>query len=367
MKRVLITPLDWGLGHATRCIPVIREFLRRECEVSVAGNGDSLLLLKAEFPALRFFNIPGYSPRYPNKGGFMIWKMIVQLPEFLKAIREEHVAIEKLVKEQRIDLLISDNRYGCWSPSVFSIFITHQSNILMPKRFGWLAGLVRRKNESYMKHFGQCWLPDYPGDHSLAGELLSFGKIARDIPHQHIGSLSRFRRTSDNAKKKYDVVAVFSGPEPQRTILENRVLPQLQRSGYSYFVVRGVLGKSPPVSDPNCINFLTTEALQQLLESAALVIGRSGYSTVMDMAALGKKAVFVPTPGQTEQEYLAQRLREKKIAFFMKQDDFDLQKAFSEVDRFSGFSSYFSSGSDLLGKAIDEVLQDDRIRATSGH
>jgi uncharacterized protein (TIGR00661 family) len=357
MKRVLIAPLDWGLGHATRCIPVIREFLRRECEVMIAGNGESLLLLKAEFPSLRFFSIPGYNPHYPTKGRLMVWKMIGQLPKFLKAIREEHTAIGKLVEEQRIDLLISDNRYGCWSASIPSIFITHQSNILMPKRFGWLAAVVRRKNEACMKRFGLCWLPDYAGDNSLAGELLSFGKTGNEIPHRHIGPLSRFRRTLDGDKKKYDVVAVFSGPEPQRTILENRVLPQLQHSGLNYFVVRGVLNNPTPLPDLNCVNFLTTESLQQLLESTELVIARSGYSTVMDMAALGKKAVFVPTPGQTEQEYLAERLMEKKIAFFMTQKDFDLQKAFSESDRFSGFSSYFSLGSDLLSRTIEETLR----------
>jgi uncharacterized protein (TIGR00661 family) len=355
MKRVLIAPLDWGLGHATRCIPVIKEFLTRQFEVLIAGNGDSLSLLKAEFPSLIFFTIPGYDPVYPSAGKSMALKMAFQIPKFLKAIREEHKAIEKLVREQTIHLIISDNRYGCWSASAPGIFITHQSNILMPKRFGWLQAFIRKRNEAYMKRFTQCWLPDYPENQSLAGDLISFEKLRKDISFLHIGPLSRFKPVADTIEKKYDIVAVFSGPEPQRTILEKIVLPQLQRLGLKYLVVRGVL-KTMPVADPNCIDFLTTEALQQVLESCEIVIARSGYSTVMDMAALGKKVIFIPTPGQTEQEYLARRMMQKKIAYFMEQESFDLAHALPKAARFSGFSS-FTDNHNLLHHAIDDILQ----------
>jgi uncharacterized protein (TIGR00661 family) len=353
MKRVLIAPLDWGLGHATRCIPVIREFVNRQCEVMVAGSGDSLALLKTEFPSLQFFTVPAYSPVYPKHGGSMVWKMAAQLPKFLNTIRQEHQAIEVLVAQHQIHLIISDNRYGCWSASVPSIFITHQSNILMPKRFGWLAGIIRKKNETLMNRFTECWLPDYPDDHNLAGELISFGKMKTKVHAVYIGPLSRFR-FSGQKEKKYDVLAILSGPEPQRTILENTLLPSLRQSGLRYFVVRGVV-TTTTVTDPHCSNFLMSEALQEMIESSEVIVARSGFSTVMDMAALQKKVIFIPTPGQTEQEYLAQRLKEKKIAFFMKQQDFNLSIALTETEKFSGFS-YFSSNTGLLDQAISDIL-----------
>lgn len=354
MKRVLVTPLDWGLGHATRCIPVIRELLSRKCEVLIAGHGDSLALLKAEFPGLRFFTLPGYCPAYPVAGKSMVLKMASQLPKFLNTIRKEHRVIEHLVREHEISCIISDNRYGCWSAAVPSVFITHQSNILMPKRFGWLSGWVRSRNEALMKRFTRCWIPDYPESHSLAGELISFGTRKSNIPFVYVGVLSRFK-PAGNSQKKYDITAIFSGPEPQRTMVENKVLPQLQRSGLTYCVVRGAPSLEP-LNDQNCINFLTTQALEQIIKSTTLVIARSGYSTLMDMAALEKKVIFVPTPGQTEQEYLAKRMKEKGIAFFMEQEKFNLEYARAESMKFSGFSR-FSSDKDLLNYAIDELME----------
>lgn len=335
MKRVLITPLDWGLGHATRCIPVIRELQLRSCEIVIAGSGASLELLKKEFPNLSCITIPGYNPLYPSHGS-MVWTMAFQLPGFLRVISAEHKAIETLIKRENIDLLISDNRYGCWSSKIPSVFITHQSNILMPKRFGWLQNFVRRLNDRMMNNFSTCWVPDFPGDHSLAGDLISFGKSDLKINKEYIGWLSRFE-PKKNVSTRYDVVAIFSGPEPQRTILENMVVPQLKASALRYRVVRGLPAVKTPQPDDRIVNFLSSQELQECIEAADLIIARSGYSTVMDMNALGKKAVFIPTPGQTEQEYLAKRLMEKGIAFYMKQNEFNLPTALEQSRNFSGF------------------------------
>lgn len=355
MKRILITPLDWGLGHATRCIPIIRELLTRGCKLFVAGYGDSLSLLKAEFPDLIFFDLPGYQPRYPFKRNAMVWKMALQIPKFAATIAREHKIVEHLIDEHDINILISDNRYGCWSRKVPCVFITHQNNILMPKRFGWLAGFVRARNESFMKRFTQCWLPDYPKTDGLAGDLIGINDKTKTIRFVHVGVLSRFK-PSGKLQKKYDLLAICSGPEPQRSLFENVLLPQLQSSGLNYFLVRGVLSKSAPPPN-NSINFATSQVLQELIDSSDVVIARSGYSTVMDMAALGKKVIFIPTPGQTEQEYLAQRLAEKSVAFFMEQSQFDLKKAMSEIRHYSGFSCL--PANNLLEKAMDGILNVD--------
>jgi uncharacterized protein (TIGR00661 family) len=333
MKRVLIAPLDWGFGHATRCIPIIAELLNSGVEVMLAGSGPSLALLKSEFPELASFEIPGYNPEYP-RGGSMVLKMVTQLPKFFSTIEAEHTVVEKIIREQHIDVIISDNRYGCWSGQIPSVFITHQSNIMMPKRFGWAGGYIRRLNVKHMKKFTRCWIPDFPGEHNLAGELISFGRITDSLNVEFIGPISRFR-ASGNSLLRYDILAICSGPEPQRTLLEELLRKQLKTSGLRYFLVRGSV--STTAADLHSANFLTSGDLQSLIESSAVVVARSGYSTIMDLAALGKKAIFIPTPGQTEQEYLAKRLSERRIAFSMKQNKFNFDVAWKELPNYSGF------------------------------
>jgi uncharacterized protein (TIGR00661 family) len=359
-----VTPLDWGLGHATRCIPVINALLSEKCDVLIAGSGRSLDLLRIEFPQIKTFELPAYDPEYPTNGS-MVWKMIVQLPKFLKTIKEEHVAIEKIISDNKIDIVVSDNRYGCWSSKIFSVLITHQSNILMPRRFGWLSAIVRRLNERQMKKFSRWWIPDHP-EHDLAGALIRFDdKTFADV--DYIGSLSRFSR-SEKKNKDYDVAAIFSGPEPQRSLLEEIITAQLKQSSLRYFIVRGLpqrnginltsnIEHQTSNTSEDVVDFMGTDELKDLIESAEVVLARSGYSTIMDLAALGAKGIFIPTPGQTEQLYLAERLKEKRIAFFMHQEKFDLETAMNEGKKYSGFSGVLGSG-EYLTKAITKVLSE---------
>lgn len=360
MKRVLVAPLDWGLGHATRCIPIIRLLLDAGCTVILGGSGISLALLKAEFPELAWVELPAYDPQYPGKGS-MVWSMARQLPHFIATIRGEHRTLEGLVRDHAIDLVIADNRYGCWSASVPSIFITHQSNILMPQRFGWLAPWVRMANLRSIRRFTRCWIPDVPGSDSLAGNLISFGDSRHGLAVEYIGAVSRFRRSAGTVPQRYDVVAVCSGPEPQRSALEALLLRELEASDYTFALIRGVVkGKQTIQFVANgrgeVINFLPARALQECLEQAGTVIARSGYSTVMDMAALEKKVIFIPTPGQTEQEYLATRLKAQGIAFFMQQRNFVLTSAFSASNHYTGFAGSRMNDA-LLRQAVEKALQ----------
>ncbi|HEY9046559.1 MAG TPA: glycosyltransferase [Ohtaekwangia sp.] len=357
MKHVLITPLDWGLGHATRSIPVIRALLKQGCTVSIAGSGDSLVLLQKEFPSLAAYNLPAYSPRYPAAGS-MVWAMAKQLPHFIQVIRDEHRALEEIVKNTKVDIVISDNRYGCWSAVVKSIFVTHQSNILMPQRFGWLAPWVRRMNHRMMKRFSLCWIPDLPGDESIAGDLISFGKVDHTIQHRYIGPLSRFE-FSGKKEKKYDLLCVFSGPEPQRTIFEKLVMEQVNHWTGKVCIVRGLPDQkyvTPLVTRAEVFPFLNSEALQDAIERSEVMLARSGFSTVMDMSRLGGHAIFIPTPGQTEQVYLAERLSKKGIAYSVQQSKFDLAQAWREVKNYTGFIPSSSSAT-LLDEAIREILE----------
>lgn len=352
MKKALIAPLDWGLGHATRCIPIIRELQRRHCTVFLAGSGDSLVLLTKEFPGLTAFSLPAYAPRYPDRGS-MVWTMCRQLPHFVKVISAEHRALKNILLREKIDLILSDNRYGCWSPKVPSVFITHQSHVLMPQRFGWLQNMVGKMIETMMDRFHTCWIPDVPGEQSLTGDLAGQRPTHAKAERKFIGWLSRFEQRVSR-EKRYDVVAIFSGPEPQRTCLENIVVPQLENSRWKYRIVRGLPSGQSSLQNEHAVNFLAADALQACIESAGLVIARSGYSTVMDMQALGQKVVFIPTPGQTEQEYLAKRLMDKRIAFSMPQDVFVLDTAVEQQKNFSGFRPLMPNT--LLKEAIASAL-----------
>jgi uncharacterized protein (TIGR00661 family) len=353
MTKVLITPLDWGLGHATRCIPVIRELERRGCPVIVAGSGDSLTLLKKEFPDLKFYFLPAYAPRY-SVNGSMVWTMATQLPRFIRVINQEHREIEKIIEKEKVGLLISDNRYGCWSKKIRCAFITHQSNILMPKRFGWLQHLVRRASDRMINRFDLCWIPDLPGKDSYAGMLTDVSAAKWSAKVEYIGTLSRFQPQNQPARK-YDLLVVLSGPEPQRTALERILIPQLKTSNLEFIVIRGLPDEKSKDPDDRILNFLASDHLQDYIEAADLIIARSGYSTVMDMSALGKKAVFIPTPGQTEQEYLSKRLMDKGIALCMKQNEFHLPTALQQSRHYTGFTP--SPKSLLLEKAISAFLQ----------
>ncbi|HEX6225949.1 MAG TPA: glycosyltransferase [Chryseolinea sp.] len=353
MKKILIAPLDWGLGHATRCIPIIEALLKRGCTVLVAGSGESLQLLRHEFPSLTFFALPPYAPKYSYDDS-MVLSMARQIPKFVSVIRKEHLLIESLVERHNIDLVISDNRYGCWSSMVTSVFITHQLNILMPRRLGWIEPVVRNLNQNLIRKFSQCWIPDYSeNDLRLSGRLSESDKISLDRI-TFVGPLSRFQPTV-NADNEYDLICVLSGPEPQRSIFEEKVCSQLRISGLRYLVVRGIL-QSAAATRENEIGFLSTEDLQRVISKSSVVIARSGYSTIMDLVVLGKKGILVPTPGQTEQEYLADRWKRNGVFYSVPQHEFDLKNVLEMSKSYRVFQIDRARSAKLLEGALDQLL-----------
>lgn len=350
-KRVLVTPLDWGLGHATRCIPVIEALRKRNCEVFIASSGSSLELLKKEFPDLAFFGLPSYRIKYPESGSF-VFSMIRQIPKIKKTIAEEHKRTQKIMNENNIDLIISDNRYGCWSATIPSVMICHQLSIQLPFVWRLFKPAVDFYHQRMIKKFNQCWIPDQPNV-LLTGEL----SLKMNLVVKHIGILSRFKKAV--LESIYDVAVVLSGPEPQRSIFEEIVLKQIYNYNLKIIIVRGVVegeGNWKQEGNVTTVNFLQSEKLGEIINQSKLVIARSGYSTIMDLARLGKKAILIPTPGQTEQEYLANRLLSKGICYTVIQKDFDLRVALTAADSFSGFSN-IESENELLSQALDEVLK----------
>ena len=331
---ILIAPLDWGLGHATRCIPIIHQLLQQNSTVIIAAEGPVKKLLVAEFPQLSFIPLPGYRIQYAAGKLKLLAKIIIQIPKIIKAIRTEHQWLHGILKQYDIDAILSDNRYGLYNSKVYSVFITHQLTIKSPLG-KWSEYILRRINYRFINHFNECWVPDMQGNENLAGEL-SHPPVMPTVPLRYIGPLSRFAYQPIYAKKH--LLILLSGPEPQRTILEHILLQQLQTYTQPVLLVRGLPAATtiPHMPDNIAIkNHLTADQLQTAMAEAFLIIARCGYSTVMDVMALRQKGIFIPTPGQTEQEYLSKHLSQNQYALCIEQSEFDLATALEAAMHFS--------------------------------
>lgn len=325
LKRVLICPLNWGLGHATRDIPVIYDLLAHHYAVMIAADGDAFALLKKEFPELPFIRFPSFAISY-TKGKSLVWKMMCSIPEILRGIFDEHKKLSEIIHKERIDIVISDNRFGLWNSSVVSIFITHQLMIKMPKGLRWFEPILHGINRWFIKKYDECWIPDNAGSNNFSGDLSH--KYSLPAHARFIGILSRFRNFEppEIDVKRYSLVFVLSGPEPQRTILERLCISFAQKMQHKSLIIRGKPdSKEKPPTKISCVDFvnhLPDEMLGSYLQKAQIIICRSGYSTIMDLAALNQTAILIPTPGQTEQEYLAEYHRQKKRFYCLSQKTF---------------------------------------------
>lgn len=332
--RVLIAPLDWGLGHATRCIPLIRELLARECIVIIAATGATKAILEKEFPSLEFLSLQGYNIRYSRVGYLFPYKILFQLPRIFRIISYETQWLESIVKKHKISILISDNRPGLYNKTIPCIYITHQLNILTHNNF--MAPFIRKIHYHYINKFKECWVPDAETDNGLAGKLSHVWQYPK-IPVRYTGPISRF--VKEDQPKKYDLLIILSGPEPQRTILEEILGRELPAFTGKVLFIRGLMLEPNNVlaNGPNTEikDHLTGPELNKAINQSSLVICRSGYSSVMDLFCMDKKAILIPTPGQTEQEYLATYLLRKGIFYSISQNGFSLDKGLAEEKAFS--------------------------------
>ena len=318
--RILVAPLDWGLGHATRCIPLIHALLKHNTEVLLAAQGPIRILLKNEFPTLKMLDLKGYNIRYSRHKNLFILNLITQLPKLFFAIQHERKWLKKIIKEERIAGVISDNRPGLQHDFVSCVYITHQLQIQSGHTTSdaWL----RKMHYRFINKFQQCWIPDNEGNSILAGAL-SHPKVYPATPCKYLGVLSRFEKKA--AENKYDFLLLLSGPEPQRTALENQLLNAFDNGQHSFALVRGLpsVKNIPALKSMNAkiFNHLPAHELNELILQSDLIIARAGYSTIMDLIKLHKRAVLIATPGQTEQEYLATYLEDKKIFAAIRQED----------------------------------------------
>lgn len=337
-KRILVAPLNWGLGHATRCIPIINALLTEGFTPIIASDGVALSLLRKEFPNISSIELPSYDVTYAKKGKHFKLKLIADSPKLLKAIKTEKKAIKQIIKEYHICGIISDNRLGVYSKKIPSVFITHQLNVLS----GNTTWLSTKLHDEFIKHFDACWVPDNEGDINLSGNLGH--KAKHSIPTTYIGPLSRFNKKTIGIT--IDLLILLSGPEPQRTMLEDKLLKEVKHHYTGRIVfVKGVMEEQQTIKtygNLTIYNFMTSDLLEKTINESRLVLSRSGYTTVMDLAKLEKKAFFIPTPGQFEQEYLADRLTKQRYVPSCKQHDFKLD-LLEDIEAFKGLENFNSN------------------------
>ncbi len=296
-QRILIAPLHWGLGHATRCIPIIDHLLSLQNEVAIAGDSSSFELLKSRYPNLTAFELPSYNVSYKNS---MIISMLLQGPKFMATYRKEIKATKAIVSEWKPDVIISDNRFGVRSTDTHNIYLTHQLNIQHNNKM--VALFANKIHRRYIHAFDECWVPDYP-DQRLSGRLSDASDIK--IECTYIGALTRLELSLTHPT--IDLLILLSGPEPSRTDLEKRLVRDLNSSSQKITLVRGTHEKRLAIypSHFDVYDLVDELELTQLINTSKQILCRSGYSTIMDLQAYTRPKYYIPTQGQTEQEYLA--------------------------------------------------------------
>jgi uncharacterized protein (TIGR00661 family) len=333
-KNILICPLDWGIGHATRCIPIIRMLREAEMNVIIVADGRPYALLEKEFPDIEMIRLSGYKVSYPQDAG-MTAAMIRQIPQMMRGIVAEHKLLKSIINKNNVDLVISDGRFGLWSKEIPCVYLTHQLMVKFPKSLKSFERVFYKWHCHVIKRYTECWIPDFSGQPNLSGDLSH--KYKAPSNSHFIGSLSRFSKDlrKDSNAENYDLLVILSGPEPQRTIFEELVIEQISSMPRINTLI--LQGKSEQTTDKQLtdhvriVSHISAEDMNEAILSAKMILARPGYSTLMDLVTLGKRAILVPTPGQTEQEYLAEKVMKEKAFYCVNQQDLNLARALQEV------------------------------------
>ncbi|MCW3806888.1 glycosyltransferase [Plebeiibacterium marinum] len=320
----LVCPLNWGLGHASRMVPLINTFLNQGHKVIIAADGNALTYTAKEFPNLTHIRLKDVNIKFSsNKNSFKLIKLI---PAIIINAVGEHFRLKKILGSHHIDIIVSDNRYGLWNKKTKSVFITHQLMIKLPGKFSLFEYAIHKIINSIVNKYDECWIPDYPDpDNNLSGDLSH--KYPQPQNSTFIFPLTRFseiKKLIDTPK--FDIVAILSGPEPARSEFESTLISALKKSTQKTLIIQGKMDFQSKEQFKNItiVPGTTSQQIKSYLVNARLIICRPGYSTIMDLDAINRQALLIPTPGQTEQEYLSQHHSTKH--FRLNQDQISLSK-----------------------------------------
>jgi hypothetical protein len=323
-RRILISPLNWGLGHAGRMIPLALELRKRGHEIIFGVDRSIIPVIEKDLPDITIIALPGVRIRYSAVLPQYI-SIFLQVPRIVVAAFREFSALKSLAFELKPDIIISDNRFGFFHKDIFSVFVTHQLRIPFPKGMRFLEPAAVWLNMKIIGNFDLCLVPDYPGNENLSGRLSHQLKLPDNV--FYMGPLSRFSGATTgesriNLPHPYYCL-ILSGPEPQRSLLFEKTIRVL--SGIHLVILSGSPAPCAPENrhDITVMTNPDTATMRQVISGSSLVISRAGYSSVMELVSLGKGGVIIPTPGQTEQEYLGKYHDGRHGFITVKQNDLE--------------------------------------------
>jgi uncharacterized protein (TIGR00661 family) len=334
--KVLYGVNSWGLGHASRSLPIMRKLINEKNEVTVVSSGRTLEYLKKELgKSAKYLKLHDYPKPY-SKYNLFLAKFSAYLPLILKAIAEEQLKTMKIINKGKYNLLISDHRYGFGSRKIPSYLMMHQLRLVTPFRLAVVEEVTELFHFSMLLRFKKIIVPDFKNK-SLSGDLSHSLDIFNGWNVEYIGPLSDLRKR--DLKEDIDYLFTISGPEPSRTVFQKKILEQIKNIDGKIVVVLGKAEKKKSKQKENIEihDYLKSDKFEEIMNRSKMIVSRSGYSTLMDIVELKKKAMFVPTPQQTEQEYLARYHKKKKYFYSVSQKKLNLKKDLKRAKKYKGF------------------------------
>ncbi|HUX97551.1 MAG TPA: glycosyltransferase [Bacteroidales bacterium] len=357
-KNILICPLEWGLGHAARMIPLASELLKLNHNVIFASGEGHLSFIRKELPECSCISFPGFNPRYSRFLPVYL-SMLIRLPQLIFHIISEHHRLNKIIPDHSIDIVISDNRFGLWNKKIESVYVTHMLRIPFPKAFRFLEPIGVFLHRQIIRKYDFCYIPDLPGIKNISGRLSHGLKLPGNV--RYTGFLSRFKYSAIPAElsngSAYNT-AILSGPEPQKEMLKKKLISIFRDKKPLTFILEGKPHlKEEPLPDGNIIiyNHMPLSEMHGIISGSDGIICRSGYTTIMDLIILNTSALLVPTPGQTEQEYLAKYLSDQGMFSYISQRRISEKTEFPHKIKYD-YSGLVKESSFLLGLALKELL-----------
>ncbi len=343
--KILYSLCSWGLGHATRGLPVIRRLVRDGHEVVIYTTGRGLSLLKAELgDSCSFIESVPYPSPYSDKFGFA-FRFLKVAPRIIRVIKSENLEMKKIIKERGIELIISDSRFGSYSEDVPSFLLFHQLRFIAPCRFFLGEMLTEGFNQGLQYKFNKVLVPDYEDPLSnLSGDLSHNLRYFKKENVEYIGILSDYEK--QDVPQDIDYLFSISGPEPTRTVLEEKLFSQISLLKGKIVVAQGKPGEFSMEERGNVTvySYLEKKRRDELMNRSKMVVSRSGYTTVMDVSEIGRKVLFIPTPGQTEQVYIGQHLNKLKLFYSVAQGKLQLDRDVETARDFPGFIPPWKTG-----------------------
>jgi hypothetical protein len=357
-QNILICPLEWGLGHAARMIPVATRLMESN-KVFVGAGPMHLELFRSELKGPEYIHFPGFRPGYSRHLPQYL-AMLLKTPLLLYHIISEHTRLRKIIREYSIDIVISDNRFGLWNSSIKTVYFTHMLRIPFPRALKSLEQLGVLLHRLIISRYSFCFIPDLPGELNLSGRLSHGLKLPANA--RYAGILSRFSTprnlAGDFGFRHYTVI--LSGPEPQRSILRSSLINALKQKEHITVILEGRPDQEDrPRQNGKFIHYshIGAAGFAELVKTSEGIISRSGYTTIMDLVTLGCSALLIPTPGQTEQEYLAEYMSARGWFSTMRQEQMS-GNVMVPGTKSAWPESIVAESRILLEKALGELLEE---------